>query len=200
MLAGASEILEETRRGDPVMTMTVDERAQLLAHLGDASAGLLDMVELLTDAQWVYRPGPDRWTVGENVEHLTAVEHSVFSRVQETLTQPEHPEWETATHGKADIIERVLLDRGETRAAPQRVRPTGSTGKVDGVRAFREAREATATFVRETDAALKALTYDHHRPIYGTLSLYQWLLFLGFHNRRHNEQIAEVVATSDFPR
>ena len=65
------------------------------------------------------------------------------------------------------------------RDTPERIRPAGNTIGVD--------------------AALKALTYDHHRPMYGTLNIYQWVLIVAFHNLRHNEQVAAVVAAPGFP-
>ena len=33
---------------------------------------------------------------------------------------------------------------------------------------------------------------EHH--VFGELDLYQWVLFAGFHERRHTEQLREVAA------
>lgn len=179
--------------------MTSEERDRVVTLLRESSDALLSIVEPLTDAQWSFRDGPERWSVGEVVEHLAVAEQSLFGRVEAALAASVNPDWKTATAGKTERLERLLLDRSDVREAPPGSRPTGTALRAEVLRQYRNTRAVTLSFAAETQAPLDQHTQDHVRPIYGTLSAYQWLLFIPLHNLRHNQQIAEIVATPDFP-
>ena len=138
------------------------------------------------------------WSVGEIVEHLGVVERNLFNQVKETLEEPANPEWKEATAGKTELIERVLLDRSQTRDAPESSRPTGSVLRADALQRYRARRATTLAFATETTASLAEHTRDHRRPVYGTLNAYQWLTYIPLHNLRHNQQIAEIASSSGF--
>ena len=177
--------------------MTDDERAYVLGLLAATRDTLLAAVEPLTAEQWTHRPASDRCSVGEIVEHLGIVERSLFGRVEQGLTQPANPEWVAATGDKTELIERLLRDRGVTREAPERVVPTGTMTRDEALTRYRERRAHSIAFTDRTTDPLKTHTVDHHRPVYGTLNAYQWLLYIPLHNLRHNDQIVEVIA--DYP-
>ena len=50
--------------------LTDAERTAVIRLLTDSRAALLGAVEPLSDAQWSFKPEPDRWSIGEIVEHL----------------------------------------------------------------------------------------------------------------------------------
>src|ERR1035438_8300365 len=54
--------------------LTDAERAEALAIHDQTEADFLAHIEGLTDAQWTFRPGPDRWSVQEAAEHIVIVE------------------------------------------------------------------------------------------------------------------------------
>ena len=58
---------------------------------------------------------------------------------------------------------------------------------------------AAAAVAETTAAQVKMHTLDHHRPMFGTLNAFQWLLYIPLHNQRHIEQIAEIQAAPDYP-
>ena len=175
------------------------ERAHVVKLLEESRDALRNAVEDLSDDQWLFRSAPDRWSIGENVEHLGRVERSLFGRLEAALAAPANPDWHTATDGKTTLLERLLLDRSLTRDAPEQVRPTGTTTRAEALRQYEEARATTLSFSQETQAPLQRHTQDHHRPVYGTLNGYQWLLYIPLHNLRHNQQIAEVIGKPGFP-
>ena len=45
---------------------TAKERAHLVKLLQDSQKEYLSYVENVTEAQWNWKPGQDRWSVGEN--------------------------------------------------------------------------------------------------------------------------------------
>ena len=60
-------------------------------------------------------------------------------------------------------------------------------------------RAKSLKFAQETDVPLKAHTFPHPFPIFGTLNAYQWLLYIPAHNLRHDKQIAEIMSNPKFP-
>lgn len=185
---------------DPDPHITDDERARVVRLLNESRDALLAAVQPLSEAQWTFKPRPDRWSIGEIVEHLGLVERGLFSRVEQAVAAPADAEWATSTAGKTALLERLLVDRSVPRDAPERVVPTGTVGRDDALRIYNERRARSLTFAEENRDPLKAHTADHHRPVYGTLNAYQWLLYIPLHNLRHIQQIDEIKTLDRFPR
>jgi len=54
------------------------------------------------------------------------------------------------------------------------------------------ARQASLTFIEEhRDRDLSAYRFPH--PIFGSLNLYDWYRFIGYHELRHRKQLRELV-------
>jgi hypothetical protein len=121
----------------------------------------LSAVERLTDAQWDFRPAADRWSIGLISEHLGLVERGLFGRAERAIEHEPHPDWPSATGGKDSLIGTMLADRDSRRDAPDPVVPTGTVGRSDALRIFRERRARTLAFAEATTAPLKAHTSDH---------------------------------------
>ena len=120
--------------------MTEEEREHAVKLLRESSDGLLALVGPMTDVQWTYREQDDRWSVGEIVEHLGVVERNLFDQVKGALEEPANPNWREATAGKTGLIERRLLDRSQTREAPESSRPTGTVLRADALQRYRDRR------------------------------------------------------------
>ena len=182
---------------DPYMSDS--ERVRVVRLLQQTRDDFLAAVEPVTDAEWGFRPGPDRWSIGLIAEHLGLVERGLFGRVERALEADANPDWQSATAGKDGLIEKMLRDRGTPRNAPERVVPTGTVGREEALRVYRERRARSLAFAETTADSLKAHTLDHHRPVFGTLNAYQWLLYIPLHNQRHIQQIEEIKAAPGYP-
>ena len=185
--------------GTTTTVMTRTERTHVTDLLCRTRDGLLAAIAPLTADQWAFRSGPDRWSIGLIAEHLGLVEGRLFGQVERALKTPANPEWETATSGKTAVIETMLGNRDARRDAPEQVIPTGSVDREAAIGLFLDRRAHTIAFAETTQQPLKAHTLDHHRPAYGTLNAYQWLLYIPLHHQRHFEQIAEVASAPGFP-
>ena len=76
--------------------------------------------------------------------------------------------------------------------APEAVRPTPDAGADEATTALREARAAlTASLLAADGLALGEIVHTH--PALGDLDLYQWVLFVGLHDRRHARQIRAIA-------
>ena len=180
-----NDAASEVRLGD-------EERAKTIRLLRESQKAFLEAVGALTDAQWSYKPTPDRWSVGEVAEHLVLAEAALFANLERALSQDPDPAWRTRTTGKTEFLERVLVSRDGKAQAPESVRPLGQLTRAEVLNRYKDIRAKTLEFAQHTDHPLKAVTREHPFPIFGTLSGYQWLLYIPLHNVRHNQQIDEV--------
>jgi len=183
---------------DPALTPA--ERAHALQLLEDSQKEFLALVDGLNDAQWTFKPGPDRWSVGETAEHIVLAEALLFGSVQRAVDAPPNPDWETKTRGKTEFIEKVMVDRTHKAIAPEAIQPHAKMSREEVIQRYKDQRAHAIQFAEETQVALKEHTVDHPFPVFGTLNAYQWLIYVPLHNMRHDQQIAEVKASPGFPK
>lgn len=180
--------------------MTQEDRAKLIKYLKDSEQQLLSAIENLSDAQWRFKSAADRWSVGEVAEHIYLAEALLFAAAERALASKPNPDWAEKTKGKTEFIERVMVGRMGKAQAPEQIVPSGKLTRDELIARFKEARAKTLKFAETTDLPLKSHTADHPFPVFGTLSAYQWVIYIPLHNIRHNQQIAEVKAHPDYPK
>ena len=89
--------------------MTADERARVVGLLRQTHDDFLVTVGSVTDTQWNFRPGRDRWSIGLIAEHLGLVERGLFSRGEHALEGDVNLDWESVLE-KNVLIEQMLQD------------------------------------------------------------------------------------------
>ena len=180
---------------DPKMTRS--ERAELIELLNKSEKEFLQAVEGLTDEQWAFKPGPDRWSVAECAEHIVLAEALLFETATKSLTAASDEKWE-ATLSKTDVLRRALPNRSTKVDAPAAIKPRQAMTRPQLMARFREQRARALAYVQETEAPLKAHTAAN--PFFGPLNAHQWLLYIPLHHARHNLQIAEVKTSPEYPK
>ncbi len=143
---------------------------------------------------------PEKWSVGETLEHITLAEGLHFGIIEKTLAAPADPAWAEKTKDKLAVVERVMLDRSVKVQAPGEIVPTNKLTRAEVMAKYQARRAAIRKFIRETKAEVHAHTGDHPFPPIGTLSAYQWLTYTALHNMHHLKQIEEVKAGAGFPK
>ena len=179
---------------DPKMTKA--ERAEIIELLNKSEKEFLQAVEGLSDQQWSFKPGPDRWSVAECAEHIVLAEALLFETATKSLTAADD-KWEE-TLRKTDILRRALPNRSTKVDAPEAIKPRQAMTRQQLMARFKEQRARTLAYVQETEAPLKA--YTAANPFFGPLNAHQWLLYIPLHHLRHNLQIAEVKSSSSYPQ
>jgi hypothetical protein len=180
--------------------ITAAERAHAIELLQDSQKEFLSLVDGLTEEQWNYKPGPDRWSVGETAEHIVLAEGGLFANLERAMAAPPNPDWETKTRGKTEFIEKVMVDRSHKAQAPEAIVPHGKLSHEEVIQRYKAGRAKTMKFAEDNEVPLKEHTADHLFPVFGTLNAYQWLIYIPLHNMRHDQQIAEVKASPGFPK
>jgi hypothetical protein len=177
---------------------TQADKDKALAYLESTKKGVLDATKGLSEAQWNFKPAPDKWSVAECVEHIAAAEDFIRGMaVDKVMKAPAAPDRDIA---KIDAgIMAMIPDRSQKAQAPDELKPTNRFGSPEGsLKHFAESRTATENFLQDTPD-LRAHAVDS--PIGGPkLDAYEWVLFVSAHSQRHTKQIEEVKADSNFPK
>lgn len=174
--------------------MTDEERKAAVAALEASQAEFTEAVRGLSDQQWVHKPAPDCWSVGECVEHITLVEQRVLGLI--TALPPS-----AGPLPKIDDAElvKMVLNRSTKLRAPGFIQPTqAGAGRLASIAALDHVRAKSLDFARSTQADLRKAVAPH--PYFGPLDGYQWLVMIAAHMRRHVEQIGEVKSSPTFPK
>jgi hypothetical protein len=185
------------RAADP--HISTEERTQVLKWLDESHNEFFAAIDRVSDAQWKWKPAPERWSVGETAEHIVLAEALLLDFVRKAMAAPPNPAWEEETKGKTELLIRVMPSRQGKAVAPEPIVPHEGLTRVQVKERFEKQRNDILNFARDTRISLKEHTAVHPFPIFGTLSAYQWLIYAPLHTIRHDKQIAEVKATPGYP-
>ncbi len=178
-------------------SLTEADKKEGLAQLDRTRTGVVESTKGLSEAQWKFKPGADRWSVAEILEHIVVVEESILENTSQKVMK--------APAGKADrdntSIDRLVLsaiaDRTQRAQAPEPVVPKGRWSPQEALDRFVKIRERTMEFLKSTPD-LREHVADS--PLGQPLDAYQWLLYISAHSERHTKQILEVKAHPNFPK
>jgi hypothetical protein len=138
-------------------------------------------------------PGDGGWSAAEIVDHLAVVETGVSKLVHVMLSRHPGPlPRETATDSVLHRLDHLGLEARTRRiAAPAAVQPRPGVTRAMALADLERSRARLLETLEGADGvALGTFSFPH--PLLGPLDLYQWLLFLAQHERRHTHQIAEI--------
>ncbi|MGE5645878.1 MAG: DinB family protein [Acidobacteriota bacterium] len=182
----------------PLFAQPVDQgqRDFALSALHASRKAFLDSIAGLSEAQWKFKPAPDRWSIAECAEHAILTEERLFGLEQKTMQSPAVADRKIDRAADEAILKQVT-DRSQKAKNPPEVAPTGryATPK-EAAQAFRERRDQTLDYIRTTQDALRS-----HTTSFGpsTMDAYQLLLIIAGHTDRHVGQIKEVKAAAGYP-
>lgn len=181
----------ELKEAAPSGALTDGEREQLLELYEDSREQLEALVASTPDELWAKKPGPDRWSVAEVVEHLALAEPLLFGFVERSLAAPADPNWALVAGAMPiDALIDRISDRSQKAKAPEPAQPKGGMSRADALAKYAGARQVTSEFVHRTDAPVK----KHVAELpFGKNTAHQILVLIGAHNLRHNAQIAEAL-------
>jgi len=173
------------------ISLSAQERSAAVEELEASRRRLLAGLEGLTEEQWRSRPAPDRWSIAECAEHITAAEVPLPKLLTSSIAAEPPADERPKIRDKDDYVRKVLRDRSRQDEAPERLRPKGRfPTREETIRVFDERRRANLVFVRTTSEALRDWFAPH--PFAGLIDGYQWILFLAAHTDRHAAQIEEI--------
>lgn len=107
--------------------LTQAEKKHALEYLESTKKDVVDATKGLSEAQWNFKPGPDRWSVAQVMEHIAAAEY--FIRVdfvqRKVMTLPAGDPGRDVK--KLDsAVEEMIPDRSHKAQAPEPLRAATS--------------------------------------------------------------------------
>ncbi|MGB9467298.1 MAG: DinB family protein [Candidatus Acidiferrum sp.] len=177
--------------------VTQAERERALQYLESTKKGVLEATKGLSDAQWNFKAGPDRWSIAQVTEHIAAAEDYIRGLVVEkVMVAPAVPGRDLKKSDDAVIA--MVPDRSQKAQAPEPLVPTNRFGSPDGsLKHFVESRVTTEDFLKST-SGLRDHAVDS--PMGTKLDGYEFVLLIAAHSERHTKQILEVKADPNYPK
>jgi len=177
--------------------LTQADKDQALKYLETTKKGVLDATKGLSEAQWNFKPAPDRWSVAQVMEHIAAAEDFIRTLTKDNVMKAPAGEAGRDVKKADDTVMAMVPDRTTKAQAPEPLVPTNRFGSPDGsLKHFIESRTATEDFLKST-AGLRDHVSDS--PM-GKLDGYEFVLLIAAHSERHTKQILEVKADPNFPK
>jgi hypothetical protein len=140
------------------------------------------------------KPGPDRWSVSEVVEHVSLVEKSFSQKLIAELNRARDAgiaEESDSSPVVPTFDATRAMDRSQPLVAPEAVRPHGGLDTEVTLATLDEHRNALRSAIIGAEGlALGDVIMQHGK--FGPLNLYQWSVFAAAHETRHVAQIREI--------
>ena len=177
--------------------ITDKERETALALLERSRTKLLKAVEGVTEQQARWKPGPERWSILEYVEHLAVSDDELVALVKKSLQTPAYVETEEERRAREQKIRETPVPRGANHA-PENLKPVARFESLTvAMSAFLTARERTLEYARSTTDDLRSHFTPH--PVLCQLDAFQWLCGNARHVETHAAHVVEIRSMPDFP-
>jgi uncharacterized damage-inducible protein DinB len=168
---------------------------EVLNYLDSQRAALSEAVQLVPSEMRNQKPGADRWSVAQVLEHLVIIEKRIGMGVTKWVSDARAgelgPETETSSVMNTLPLD-LIIDRSQRRNAPEDVQPRGEIDAASAWTALEQARATLRAGVMAGDGLALSEVIQKH-PVLGPINIYQWLLFVGSHEGRHTAQIIEIA-------
>jgi len=173
------------------------EKGRALQYLESTKKNVLEATKGLSEAQWNFKPAPDRWSVAQVMEHIAAAEDFIRGMVKEKVMMAPAGEPGRDVKKTDEGVLAMVPDRTNKVQAPEPLVPTNRFGSPEGsVKHFAESRATTEDFLKSATGLRDHVTDS---PM-GKLDGYEFVLLIAAHSERHTKQINEVKADPNFPK
>lgn len=163
----------------------------IVENLARAQSELLRAADAVPAEQWKTRPADGRWSAGELIAHLSAIERAILGRADKLLQKPpKSVPFYKRFHVPMMIVEARVI----RRKAPEALEPQMVGEKEEMLAQLRGVRERTLAFIEETRGR-DLSRYNMSHPFLGNLNAYDWLQFVASHEIRHMKQMREIAAS-----
>ncbi len=174
---------------------TETDRKYTVDNLKRTRDELTRETENLTPAQWAFHESPDRWSIGEVVEHL-ALWEIIWAR-EVSMGTRNKPQPELNQTSKSDSYYTEWIMEPAPHKSPDFSRPTGFITGKNNLVFFTRLRDQTIDFAEKTEVDMRA-----HYELTATESprnMHQVYIFQWGHVDRHLRQIRKIKQHPSYP-
>lgn len=173
---------------------------ELIHEIESVRQHIYDDVSALSQKQLDFKPTPDAWSISEVLSHLHVVEKGLPKLYAILLKKAEEAGLRPETEGSMlNCLDEFQIEVVTQRMnAPERVLPQTGIAKADLFASLQQSRQAILDALAPTgDYDLSEVKWPH--PALGEINFYQWVLFIGKHEKRHLGQINAIMNADGFP-
>lgn len=146
---------------------------------------LLAEVNNISDEDLNRKPSENRWSIKQVLEHLYLMEGAITKNIQGQLAEGE-------VVNAADRPIELSVDRSKKVNAPEFAQPSEAFVTLEELKQKLEATHKGLSELDDNSDKKLLLEKGFPHPVFGQMSLKQWIPFVGYHEKRHTEQIKEV--------
>jgi uncharacterized damage-inducible protein DinB len=178
--------------------LTTEQRAFATNYMQQTKQEFLKSIEGLTEEQLKFKAKEGKWCIMDCAEHIALAEQTLFSVTQKQLKEPA----DSLRKKHLKMTEKKIITRLTFRLikvkAPEIIKPSGKFATIDAIKsAFTAKRDSAIAYVETTQDPLHTHFWKH--PATGTIDLYQTIILMSAHTKRHILQIEEVKSNKGFP-
>lgn len=179
--------------------MTDDERKFAIQYLTDTQNDMLKILKGLSDEQLNFKPNAESWSVAECLRHITISEQNIWASFVEAGLATDA---DASRRSEVQFSDEQVIGFLESRE--QKVKtfaPFEPENKpeplTEVIKEFKNLRGAHIKWTRKSNDDLRN---RYGTAPFGTVDLYQAILFMSAHTKRHTDQMREVMADASFPK
>jgi hypothetical protein len=157
--------------------------------LNDSRAQFLVVANRIPDAHWLESPEKDVWSAAEIVAHVGIIEESIILGCKKVSQSDPRP---ISALKKIRLPLALATWRRKKIRSPIPLKQERVYDREQSYASIDATRQASIAFMESLrDRDLRAHRFPH--PIFGSLNLYEWYRFIGYHELRHRKQLCELV-------
>jgi hypothetical protein len=169
--------------------------SEIVSEIEDARTTLYGIVGGLSQKELDEQPDPGQWSAGEILHHLYFVETGVTKLLVKQVERAAKRGLGPDPNDESVIgsLDRFAFVAAETKfKAPSNSVPRRGIEKGELMELLQDSRTALLEIVSKAGSYdLSELLFPH--PAFGRINMYQWILFVGKHERRHTVQLEDLV-------
>jgi hypothetical protein len=184
--------------------LTAQELNQARLFLQQTRDAVTGATKGLSEAQWKFKPSPDRWSIAENLDHIVIVQERVLGPILDQLSSAPAPPADLDHQLVDAIVVNHFSNRLTKFSAPEFVRPT------EEIVPFELLSRLITNYARLTDCLESTPGLRQHaleapplkavsKGAFELMDGYQWILAAAAHAERHTKQMLEVMADPGYP-
>jgi hypothetical protein len=176
---------------------------EIVDSLKGAQTRLRALTDKLSDSEWSRRPGTDRWSAAECVEHLNITSRAYLPRLHDAVAKAKKSRHDPKARYRRDalgwLMSLVIAPRHERKVPLPRVKtprefvPKGERSRTAILSEFVQLQGALVTLIRAADGfpidEVKIVSPFGGRMKY---SAYSALVIIARHEHRHLQQAEEA--------
>jgi DinB family protein len=165
-----------------------------------AREALCEQVKNLTEAQLSFRPAPDKWSIGEILDHLCLAEQSISRTLSKMLQVAAGRGLIQEARTAEDVPHHIDLEiYNQAVTAPDSVLPSPERPLDQLLSSLGESRDRLLEVARRVDGRMVTNVAIRHFQL-GELGFYQWLALEAAHESKHLAQICRIKSQPGFPQ